>query len=696
MSLFLAQPPIVTGAPTSHARPRVLFAYMVGWLLSCAPVAAQSQPFEETIAETRGSFQPVTQENVLQAVSKVRQGLHAVEAYVVTEGQNSAAWKRFLDWDEQKDRLNHGGGPDAGYWKSIYRRVSRNEAGLEHTSFQQYRKAVRELSEVMDAASSPDQSEQFEATLNQLAALLQSPHDMPEADHADRISVLLGDLASQQQAEKLRGAVRQQYNHPNVVLRLPEQLLKRMRNEPIEVDFPVNDFIGGAAVRGTSHLSATRSMSLVPSTSHLKIRTEIVGTSYSTTTATKDRVTVNTAGDLRFNSTAEIYFDRKGFALAPFKTNAELRTRITRVNSDYFLRRRRAAGVREAYARRESDRRQAERNAITGLSAEFDKQLAKSIAGLQNDYREQFYRPLVRLDQVPDMMRFRTEAGAATMEMLFADSTQLGVRRPADLSGDSEWMRGFIHQSAINNFATILSGQTEELDVALRRFLSAGDPVADQQPERVRITFADRRPLRVAFQDDEMTLALSGKAYEYRKQRYSGMDIKLRYRLETSGATPEFVLLESPEVLMPMRSDGRRQRGGVRSITLRRILTNVLERDVPKSIVLDKVPLPQPANFLGEFALERVRINDGWLTLDARPVSVVEPAKNGTTIDSVAAGYRTWTDNTGHHQVVASLESLDGNHVRLRKEGGRFTTVPLNRLGLDELHYVQRLSCASE
>jgi hypothetical protein len=280
--------------------------------------------------------------------------------------------------------------------------------------------------------------------------------------------------------------------------------------------------------------------------------------------------------------------------------------------------------VREAYARRNADRREAERNAIAELSAQFDKQLSSTAGEWQDEYRQQFYHPLVRLDRLPDKMRFHTEAGAATIEMLLADSTQLGVRRPVDLSGDSKWLRCFIHQSAINNFATVLSDQTEALDVALRRFLAAGDPVADPQPDRVWITFADRRPLCVAFQDDEMTLALSGKAYVYRKQRYSGMDIILRYRLKASGTTPEFVLSESPEVRLPIRSDGGRQRSGIRTITLRRILTNVLQRDVPKSILLDKLSFPQQSNVLGEFAVERMTINDGWLTLDARPVGLRE------------------------------------------------------------------------
>jgi hypothetical protein len=65
---------------------------------------------------------------------------------------------------------------------------------------------------------------------------------------------------------------------------------------------------------------------------------------------------------------------------------------------------------------------------------------------------------------------------------------------------------------------------------------------------------------------------------------------------------------------------------------LRRILTNVLKRDVPKSIVLDKVPLPQRANVLGEFAVERVRINDGWLTLDARPVELRHLNETGQAV----------------------------------------------------------------
>jgi hypothetical protein len=604
------------------------------------PLSAQSQPIDELLAQARTSFRPVTQDDVLLAVSKVRDGLRAVESYTGTEGQIAASWRSYLDWERQAERLDQNGGPDAGYWMRIYRRVTRNQGGLEHSSFEQYRKAVRELSLVMAAANSPDQSREFEATLDQLAVLIQSPHEMSEADHADQVSLLLDDLARQQQVGELIGALRQQYSHPNVVIKLPAKVLEPTRSEPIETDFPVNDYIGGAAVRGTGHLSATRAFSFVPNDSRLEMRISITGVSHSTTTGTKDQVTVRTAGEFPFTSEAEVVFDRRGFSLAPFRTRGQLKTRITGISSGYRRRARANVARREVYARRESDRREAQRNAITDLNTLLDEELGSTIADLQNDYRQRFYRPLQRLDRAPQTMQCRSEANAATIEMLFADSTQLGVRQPADLSADSEWLRCLIHQSAINNFATVLSGRTEALDVALRRFLTVGesaagqqvdqnvdqqaDQQAEQEPDTVWMTFADQRPLRAECHDDEVTLTLSGKAYTYRKQRYSGMDIILRYRLTASEAKPELVLSESPEVALPKGPDGRRRSGGVRTITLRRILANVLQRDVPKSINLDRLSFSQRLNLQSDFSVEHIKINDGWLTLDVRPLEPLE------------------------------------------------------------------------
>jgi hypothetical protein len=51
-------------------------------------------------------------------------------------------------------------------------------------------------------------------------------------------------------------------------------------------------------------------------------------------------------------------------------------------------------------------------------------------------------------------------------------------------------------------------------------------------------------------------------------------------------------------------------------------------------------------------------------------------------------GYREWIDNTGQYQVIALLEDVQGDVVRLRKENGRHTSVSLARLSQEDVSYV--------
>ncbi len=56
-----------------------------------------------------------------------------------------------------------------------------------------------------------------------------------------------------------------------------------------------------------------------------------------------------------------------------------------------------------------------------------------------------------------------------------------------------------------------------------------------------------------------------------------------------------------------------------------------------------------------------------------------------------SAEFRTWTDNTGSFTVRARLVRILDGQVRLQKETGRFTTVPLSRLSKPDLAFVQGL-----
>jgi hypothetical protein len=52
---------------------------------------------------------------------------------------------------------------------------------------------------------------------------------------------------------------------------------------------------------------------------------------------------------------------------------------------------------------------------------------------------------------------------------------------------------------------------------------------------------------------------------------------------------------------------------------------------------------------------------------------------------------RTWVDNTGHYEVEARLVVIMVDSVRLLKENGRTTTVPMSRLSDGDRDYVEQM-----
>jgi hypothetical protein len=67
------------------------------------------------------------------------------------------------------------------------------------------------------------------------------------------------------------------------------------------------------------------------------------------------------------------------------------------------------------------------------------------------------------------------------------------------------------------------------------------------------------------------------------------------------------------------------------------------------------------------------------------PFSVVEPKQ------PIEIGMRTWTDSTGTFEIVGRVHDISVGSVRLLKENGRFTTVPMHRLSAADQDYVDQV-----
>ena len=99
----------------------------------------------------------------------------------------------------------------------------------------------------------------------------------------------------------------------------------------------------------------------------------------------------------------------------------------------------------------------------------------------------------------------------------------------------------------------------------------------------------------------------------------------------------------------------------------------------------DKTSLA-PVESIGDLASDEMNSPTEVNAGDAN-ASSVQPASDRPM---AADGMRLWTDNTGTHQVMARLVKVFDGKVRLQKETGRFTTVPLQRLSQGDLAFVRR------
>ena len=84
-----------------------------------------------------------------------------------------------------------------------------------------------------------------------------------------------------------------------------------------------------------------------------------------------------------------------------------------------------------------------------------------------------------------------------------------------------------------------------------------------------------------------------------------------------------------------------------------------------------------------------------------RPGNEVDSSTMLTKVRSKSnRGMRLWTDNTGRYQTVGRLAVIAKTHVRLLKDNGRYSTVPLSRLSSEDLTYVllvaKKLTTGSE
>lgn len=394
----------------------------------------------------------------------------------------------------------------------------------------------------------------------------------------------------------------------------------------LEETFPINESILGTSVRGQGSISGKSYANFVPAQGKAEIKLIVDIDMKSTTTGQQSPVTLSTdtTGTMRGEKT--IVFTPEGVSVTPARTKADLKANIhnIRVNGGPVVQN---VARNQIQQRRGASQAEAQRRAERRMDGRIDDQLNPRIAEMNANYNTKIRTPLMKTGLFPRIFDVASTTDDIGFAMLVGDPTQVGAAAPvAPLEGKPDvFVR--VHQSALNNAATIvLAGKAfdeEQVIADLEKQFNELPPglqrPEDQQP--IQLTFAARDPISVSFVDGRIKAIFRVDTFVQEENRYPGLDITLVYDVKTAveevdGEKKVRIILEqaeAPEAFPRNFVSGSGQRISARHQAIRTIVLRRLE-------TLAKTVEGKPQQLKGEWEGEGLLVpvfaeaKDGWLT----------------------------------------------------------------------------------
>ncbi|MGY8770920.1 MAG: hypothetical protein ACKVH8_21120 [Pirellulales bacterium] len=575
----------------------------------------QSEDWSNQINQSRELFQAITEADLQDAVNKTKQELSIIITICSQNPDGLQGWDSYLLWKEQNAQLVSLDKLDVQLWEKIYHRIAYNEVVLEQSMFEPYRHAVKNLLQVLKAKQTLNLKEEYLNILDAIELILTKEIPSLTLPEVDQLSRHLTKLHDYRQAASLIELIRNRFSNPNLFISLSENMIVNTVNSDILETYDISNTIRGASVRGQGKIKANLVLSLPESSEKGLIKVGINGISTSTTTSSQDRVLVQSENELQFNSVSSVSIGSEGLVPQPFATDAELTSKILSIRSPYSGGRRETRVRAEVYSRQSADRQAAEQQAISDLNQAFTDRIIQLVSPVNHAYQTNIRNPLLKYDKFPKKFNLSVSDDRLNIKTTLAADHQLAAPSGLfDLKTTADLAIAFHQSSFRNTINSIVASRKIPLNVALAVDFLFKEKTSTEKKAPASIQYSESDPIHIQFDKDILQITHSGESITSGDQRVSGMDIIIKYRLEKKDNSFFFILSESPLVVLPRKADGTRPKLGFRDYSARRILKNIIERDLPKRISLTDLSFP---NQRGTFVIMNLELNNGWLYLEA-------------------------------------------------------------------------------
>lgn len=588
--------------------------------IGAAPLVAPRSPVIE-VAE-RVVFSSPSKQKTAAAKLAATAALDELERHL-GDSNNGRAWSDFLGLDSlrtlvlseaasESDEANREAVEEALEFSR--RRLIGDHVGLEIPQIVALRSALRQLSIEERLLKNREANElKFKTAVDAIADAYRQPLDAYERYVA--IEAPVAWLEFHGQADELVRIVKREYSHPNVIVDISKDTLKRMTLKDVYEVEPIDECEDGRHITGQAVATGQAFLQPVGGTQGNECQIVFSGTIRSTLRGKEGPVSFQLIGDTAVTAYRPVLMsdDR-------FQALSSLPVAATCLRTDQICTKRNGMGARmiRKIAARMIDKEQPEaqqdlnKKAVESFVEKFEEEIDEELLDAERDFQEDIANPIARMDLTSTPIGFH--ASTEGLQLALKLDGGYGVTAPSipptdSVAGD---FRVAVHESTVNRLADhLLAGEeisnfpqmAKELGVEL------DEQALDSLPSDIGIEFAEEKPLTVEFANSVLAVTLRGQRYRIGRLVLVAMNATIRYRVQSKDGRLVLTMEGEPEITAP--SGGR----GARFIQQRRILKARLLKDLPKEEILEPFDLPSPADAIGKVKFALSNVDGGWLQL---------------------------------------------------------------------------------
>jgi len=570
----------------------------------------------DAIRAAKDRFRPLTAEDLEQARSQLDAAVARLDERLDEDGEKGREWRVYLLWDQLERELAEAE-PDLDALDQVYRRFTEDREGLEMAWFLDARDALaryRNTARNIGNAKLPDL---YGQVLDALAAQVEAYTEKPTAKGAMAIGYLIDQLDGAGQAPEVVRAVRHHFVRPNLRFVASAEFLSAGLGGPIDRTEPVRDNILGTDIRGEGRTLGRTKVELVPEDRFAVIDLLMEGTNRAGHVGYNGPVRIFSDSNTSLAARKRIWIDANGVHSFPAVSDAKTANRIRGLCAV------RGGRLIERFARRRAAQQEPLAEAIAAehaqqrLNRRIDDEAAQKIPRMQRTFVEKFRRPLLERRLFPRLLKFSTAADSLNMVAIAADDSQLAAPAPPPAPSQAGQVQFAVHESLVHNVADrALAGRTltHERYVEFFTWLRGSPPQEppEEKNKKWAVSFPELRPVSVEFADGQVSVTIRGRRYIEEEDSYPGMDVSVRYAIETSPQGITLVRQGGLAIFPPGFKPGGTARLTPRQIIIRKLLQKRYERIFKPELLGEGIELRGPWSKLGRLKPVSVVAQDGW------------------------------------------------------------------------------------